>query len=85
MRQFPRDRKYTLGSELRGQAMTGCRLVARAAHAGDPGQRLQRLERLRPGRRQCAPRAPAGGDYYPRLQAGAPYTDLTLSVSWPQL
>lgn len=46
VRQFPRYHKYTLGAELRQQAMSVCRLVARAAQARDAHQRVQILEQL---------------------------------------
>lgn len=46
VRRFPRYHKYTLGSELRGQAMNVCRLVARAAQAREPGTRQRLLEQL---------------------------------------
>jgi hypothetical protein len=35
VRDFPRYHKYTLGTDLRRQAMTVCRLVRRAAPRGD--------------------------------------------------
>lgn len=44
VRQFPRYHKYTLGSELRRQAMAICRLVARAAQSNAIGQRERLLE-----------------------------------------
>ena len=46
VRRFPRYHKYTLGSDLRRQAMTVCRLVARAAQDSDAAGRAQRLEQL---------------------------------------
>lgn len=46
VRQFPRYHKYTLGSELRRQAMAICRLVARAAQSNAIGQRERLLEQL---------------------------------------
>jgi len=46
VRQFPRYHKYTLGSELRQQSMNVCRLVARAAQAGDPIDREALLKQL---------------------------------------
>ena len=44
VRQFPRYHKYTLGSDLRRQAMNICRLIARAVH--DREGRAQHLKRL---------------------------------------
>ena len=35
VRHFPRTHKYTLGSDLRNQAMRLCRLVSRAWHRQD--------------------------------------------------
>jgi hypothetical protein len=46
VRHFPRYHKYTLGSELRTQAMLVCRLVGRAWR--DKLQTLEWLERLAP-------------------------------------
>ncbi|NLY15370.1 MAG: four helix bundle protein [Gammaproteobacteria bacterium] len=46
VRGFTRYHKYSLGVELRQQAMTVCRLVARAAQQNSPQQRLELLERL---------------------------------------
>ncbi len=48
VRHFPRYHKYTLGTEMRQQAMTICRLISRAWHnkAAAPG-----LPRLVPGGR----------------------------------
>lgn len=46
VRSFARWHKYTLGSELRQQAMAVCRLVARAAQQGDVQRRVAVLERL---------------------------------------
>ncbi|WOO31810.1 four helix bundle protein [Diaphorobacter limosus] len=46
VRDFARYHKYTLGSELRQQAMAICRLVARAAQQGDVQRRVVVLERL---------------------------------------
>lgn len=46
VRAFPRYHKYTLGSELRTQAMAVNRLVARAAQQGDVARRAALLERL---------------------------------------
>ncbi|QVL49252.1 MAG: four helix bundle protein [Thiocapsa sp.] len=40
VRQFPRYHKYTLGTDLRRQAMTVCRLILRAADKGE-GQRAR--------------------------------------------
>jgi len=44
VRKFPRYHKYTLGSDLRKQAMNICRLIARAVH--DREGRAQHLKRL---------------------------------------
>jgi len=44
VRQFPRYHKYTLGSDLRKQAMNIVRLIARAVH--DRQGRAQHLKRL---------------------------------------
>jgi len=44
MRKFPRYHKYTLGSDLRKQAMNICRWIARAVH--DRGGRTQHIKRL---------------------------------------
>lgn len=46
VRGFPRYHKYTLGSELRRQAMDISRLVARAAQQHEPQARLPWLEQL---------------------------------------
>lgn len=46
VRAFPRYHKYTLGHELRTQAMAVCKLVARAAQSDDQRQRLQMLDSL---------------------------------------
>ena len=46
VRGFARYHKYTLGTELRQQAMAICRLVARAAQQGDVQRRVAVLERL---------------------------------------
>ncbi len=46
VRAFPRYHKYTLGHELRTQAMTVCKLVARAAQSDEQRQRLQLLDTL---------------------------------------
>ena len=46
VRAFPRYHKYTLGSDLRRQAMDVNRLVARAAQQGDAVRRVALLERL---------------------------------------
>jgi hypothetical protein len=46
VRAFPRYHKYTLGSELRKQAMTICRLVARAAQCNDAPGRERLIEQL---------------------------------------
>lgn len=46
VRGFSRYHKYTLGSELRQQAMTVCRLVARAGQAKDAHEREQWLKQL---------------------------------------
>jgi hypothetical protein len=46
VRQFPRYHKYTLGSELRRQAMAICRLVARAAQTSEPARKRGLLEQL---------------------------------------
>lgn len=46
VRRFPRYHKYTLGSELRTQAMNVCRLVARAGQEADAQRRAALLERL---------------------------------------
>ncbi|NCA71257.1 MAG: four helix bundle protein [Sphingobacteriia bacterium] len=35
VRQFPRDHKYTLGTDLRRQAMRVCQLILRAVNKGD--------------------------------------------------
>jgi hypothetical protein len=40
VRHFPRYHKYTLGSEMRSQAMLICRLVSRAWHHKSQAQRL---------------------------------------------
>ncbi|CAK0767289.1 Four helix bundle protein [Gammaproteobacteria bacterium] len=44
VRQFPRYHKYTVGTDLRRQALNVCRLIGRAAT--DPANRLRHLERL---------------------------------------
>ncbi len=44
VRRFPRYHKYTLGSDLRHQAMGVCRLILRAWHARD--DRARQIERL---------------------------------------
>ena len=44
VRQFPRYHKYTLGSDLRRQAMNICRFIARAVH--DREGRAVHLKRL---------------------------------------
>ncbi|WP_295401492.1 four helix bundle protein [uncultured Thiocystis sp.] len=44
VRQFPRYHKYTLGSDLRRQAMTVCRLILRAADKGE--DQLARVARV---------------------------------------
>jgi hypothetical protein len=44
VRQFPRYHQYTLGAELRQQAMQVCRWVARAAPVRDAHQRVPILE-----------------------------------------
>ena len=44
VRYFPRYHKYTLGSDLRRQAMGVCRLILRAWHARD--DRVGQIERL---------------------------------------
>lgn len=44
LRDFPRYHKYTLGTDMRRQAMTISRLVRRAAPRGD--DQLQRVVRL---------------------------------------
>ncbi|MDP5137337.1 four helix bundle protein [Rheinheimera baltica] len=46
VKQFPRYHKYTLGSELRQQAMSICRLVARAGQANELNEREQCLKQL---------------------------------------
>ena len=46
VRAFPRYHKYTLGSDLRRQAMDVNRLVACAAQQGDAVRRVALLERL---------------------------------------
>ncbi len=46
VRRFPRYYKYTLGSELRRQAMAVCRLVARAAQTRAAPGRERLLEQL---------------------------------------
>ena len=46
VRTFPRYHKYTLGSDLRRQAMNVCRLVARAAQSRAGPERARLLERL---------------------------------------
>jgi len=46
VRRFPRYHKYTLGSELRRQAMQICRLVARAAQCAETAQRERLVESL---------------------------------------
>ena len=46
VRRFPRYHKYSLGSELRRQAMDLCRLVARAAQDMDAARRARRVEAL---------------------------------------
>lgn len=46
VRAFPRYHKYTLGTELRRQAMDVNRMVARAAQQGDAARRAALLERL---------------------------------------
>ncbi len=44
VRQFPRYHKYTLGTDLRRQAMQVCRLIRRAAERGeDQHQRVARV------------------------------------------
>ena len=44
VREFPRYHKYTLGTELRRQAMDVCRLILRAAQADD--ERPRRVQQL---------------------------------------
>lgn len=44
VRGFPRYHKYTLGADMRRQAMSICRLIVRAVSGG--GGRLQRVENL---------------------------------------
>ena len=44
VRDFPRYHKYTLGTDLRRQAMTVCRLVRRASPRGD--DQFDRVTRL---------------------------------------
>jgi len=44
VRQFPRYHKYTLGSDLRKQALNICRWIARAVH--DREGRAQHIKRL---------------------------------------
>lgn len=44
VRRFPRYHKYTLGSDLRHQAMGVCRLILRAWHARE--DRARQIERL---------------------------------------
>jgi hypothetical protein len=44
VRHFPRYHKYTLGSDLRKQAMNVCRWIARAVH--DKQGRAQHIKRL---------------------------------------
>lgn len=46
VRAFPRYHKYSLGTELRRQAMDVNRLVARAAQENDPARRAALVERL---------------------------------------
>ena len=46
VRGFTRYNKYSIGSELRQQAMSLCRLIARAAQQSDAQHRLALLERL---------------------------------------
>ena len=46
VRTFPRYHKYTLGSDLRHQAMNVCRLVARAAQSRAGPERARLLEQL---------------------------------------
>ncbi|MCL4758068.1 MAG: four helix bundle protein [Rhodocyclaceae bacterium] len=46
VRRFPRYHKYTLGAELRTQAMNVCRLVARAAQANEAGERERLVGQL---------------------------------------
>jgi hypothetical protein len=46
VRGFPRYHKYTLGSDLRRQAMALCRLVARAAQAPAGPERARVVEQL---------------------------------------
>ena len=46
VRSFPRYHKYTLGSDLRRQAMNICRLVARAAQAGALAEREPLIAQL---------------------------------------
>lgn len=46
VRAFPRYHKYSLGTELRRQAMDVNRLVARAAQEHDPARRAALVERL---------------------------------------
>ena len=44
VRRFPRYHKYTLGTDLRRQAMVVCRLITRAYHEKD--NRSQQVRRL---------------------------------------
>lgn len=46
VRHFPRYHKYTLGSDLRRQAMAVCRRVARAAQCSDNSHRAGQVEQL---------------------------------------
>jgi hypothetical protein len=46
VRRFPRYHKYTLGSDLRRQAMDLCRRVARAAQCTDAARRAVQVEQL---------------------------------------
>ena len=46
VRQFAQYHKYTLGADLRRQAMGICRRVARAAQCTDATQRARQVERL---------------------------------------
>ena len=46
VRTFPRHHKYTLGSDLRREAMNICRLVARAAQSRAGPERARLLEQL---------------------------------------
>lgn len=46
VRRFPRYHKYTLGSDLRRQAMAICQRIARAAQEHDVGRRARLVEDL---------------------------------------